>query len=524
MVNEPTTPSRKLWSMSVILKNVTSSWANILLGVAMAFVLAPLTVRTLGDQYYGVWTLLMQLTGYLWLFDFGVRESVVKYVAQYHAVDDHERVNLTVNTAVSIYSMVSLVTLALSALLALALPYAFNIPDEASTPARLTALLVGATVAQYFVFNVFIGIVAGLQRFYVLARLGMAFAVVRGIITYFLLIAGYGIVALALLQFSLALLQNLWTYKISRSLLPHLKLRPTWPRRDEAVRLLNYGKYVLISNVGDKIVFASDSVIVGAFLPISALTVYAIGGSLIEQFRAFVTSMASVINPLSSSLEARNETGSLVQVVMTGSRAAMLLGLPIAIGFFLLGKLFIGLWMGPEYAEPAGQVLVVLAIGHLIGLPYYSISGVLYGLGRHHVVAYSRIFEGVVNLAMSVVLVQIYGVVGVAIGTIVPHIIVVAAILPAVLRRWVPIDLRDYYVSTYFRPLLASLPFWAACWFVASDIRPADFPTFFLSVGAALVTYVVPCWFVALSASERSALSNAVRRRLMSRRPVEGVS
>lgn len=524
MVNEPSATPRKLWSMSVILKNVTSSWASILVGIAMAFILAPLTVRALGDQYYGVWTLLMQLTGYLWLFDFGVRESVVKYVAQHHANDERDRVNSVVNAAVSIYSLVSVATLILSAVLALALPYAFNIPADASTTARLTALLVGATVAQYFVFNVFIGVVAGLQKFYVLARLGMVFTIIRGVLTYVLLTAGYGIVTLALLQFSIALVQNLYTYRVSRALLPYLSLHPAWPKREEAVRLLNYGKYVLISNVGDKIVFASDSIIVGMFLPISALTFYAIGGSLIEQFRSFVMSMAAVVNPLTSSLEARQEARSLALVVTNGARAAMLIGLPICIGFFLLGKIFIGLWMGPQYAEPAGQILIVLAVGHLIGLPYYTISGVLYGLGRHHVVAYSRIFEGVVNLTMSVVLVQIYGLVGVAFGTVIPHVVVAAGILPTLLSRWVPINLRHYYVSTYFRPFLASLPFWGACWFIASEVRPADFPTFFLSVGIALAAYIVPCWFVALSSDERTGLTTALRHRLAGRRPVEGVS
>jgi O-antigen/teichoic acid export membrane protein len=335
---------------------------------------------------------------------------------------------------------------------------------------------------------------------------------------------GYGIVALALLQFVLALVQNLFTYRVSRTLLPYLSLHVSWPRRDEAVRLLNYGKYVLIANVGDKIVFATDSIIVGAFQPIAALTYYAIGGSLIEQFRSFVMSMASIVNPLSSSLEARKEASSLALVVTTGARAAIVLGLPICIGFFLLGKVFIGLWMGQEYAEPAGQVLIVLALGHLIGLPYYTISGVLYGLGRHHVVAYSRIFEGAINLTLSVILVQQYGIVGVALGTVIPHIIVVLAILPPTLRRWVPIDLRGYYLAAYVRPLVASLPFWAACWFIATEVRPADFLTFFASVGAALVTYVVPCWFVVLSLDERSAFTGAVRQRLVRRGPVEGVS
>ena len=106
-------PQGRLSKTSLIVRNVTSGWASIVIGIGFAFVLAPLTVRTLGNVHYGIWTLLMQITGYLWLFDFGVRESVVKYVAQYHAADDREGIETTVRTAVSIYSVVSLATLTL---------------------------------------------------------------------------------------------------------------------------------------------------------------------------------------------------------------------------------------------------------------------------------------------------------------------------------------------------------------------------------------------------------------------------
>ena len=523
-MNESAAPAKQIFSLSTIVRNVTSGWASIIVGIAISFVLAPLTVRTLGDLHYGVWTLLMQLTGYLWLFDFGVRESVIKYVAEYNASGDHERVNTTVNTAISMYSVVSLATLVFAVVLAIALPYAFNIPAEASTTARLTALLVGATVAQAFVFNVFIGVVAGLQKFYLLSRLGMLFTIIRGVAAYALLTSGHGIVALAFLQFSLTLIQNLCIYKITLGELPYLSLRPAWPKREEAVKLLNYGKYVLISNVGDKIVFATDSVIVGIFLPVSALTYYAIGGSLIEQFRSFITSMASIINPLSSNLEARKEARSLALVLIMGARAAMLLGLPLCIGFFLLGEQFINIWMGPEYGRPAGQILAILAVGHLIGLPYYTISGVLYGLGRHHVVAYSRIGEGAANLTMSIVLVQKLGLIGVAIGTVIPHIVVVAAIMPVIISKWVRIDLREYYTSTYLRPFIAALPFTAACWLIADEIRPVTFLVFFASVAAALPIYVVPCWFIVLSREERDTLTVLLRQRVLGSRPVEGLS
>jgi O-antigen/teichoic acid export membrane protein len=513
-------PQGRLAKTSAIVRNVTSNWASILIGIGFAFVLAPLTVRTLGDVHYGIWTLLMQITGYLWLFDFGVRESVIKYVAQYYAADDRKGIETTVRTAVSIYSVVSLATLACGALLAWALPYLFNIPAAELTTARVTALLVSATVAQTFVFNVFVGVVNGLQKFYLVARLGIFFTVARGVLMFALLKVGFGLVTLAFIQFASTLVWNLMIYRTARRELPYVSIRLVRPTRVEALKLFHYGKYVLVSNIGDKLVFATAAIVIGTFQPIAALTFYAIAGTLIEQFRTFVASMGAILNPLSSDLEARKESRRLGLVVLTGAKAAMLIGLPVCIGFILLGRRFISLWMGPEYAKQAGDVLAVLATGHLVGLPYYTISAVLYGLGRHRIIAWSRVFEGVVNLVLSVILVQRYGVLGVAIGTIIPQIIVTGVVLPRVLPRWVPMNLGEYYISTYGRPLLAATPFMLSCLYIADVIVPAHFISFFGLIACALPLYLVSIWFVALTHDERATAREYLNHRLHRRTAV----
>ena len=344
----PPAGPRRLTTTSAIVRNVTAGWASIFIGIGFAFVLAPLTVRTLGNVHYGIWALLMQITGYLWLCDFGVRESVVKYVAQYHATDDKTAIQSTIRTAISMYSLVSLGAMLCATALAVALPYLFNIPPEEVTTARITALFVGGTVAQSFVFNVFVGVVMGLQKFYLISRLGIVLTITRGVVMYFLLNAGFGLVTLAIVQFSSTLISNLLVYRLARKELPYVSIRLVWPARAEAMKLFNYGKYVLISNLGDKLVFATDSIVIGIFQPISALTYYAIGASLIEQFRTFIRSMGAILNPISSSLDARRENHVLGMVVMTGAKAAILLGLPICIGFIVLGRIFIGIWMGAE--------------------------------------------------------------------------------------------------------------------------------------------------------------------------------
>lgn len=517
-----TSTSRHPLSASTIIRNVTSNWAGVIVNILLAFVMAPLTVRSLGNVQYGIWTLLMQLTGYLWLFDFGVRESVVKYVAQYHAADDRDGVTTTVRTAVSLYSVVTAATVAIAVSLAIALPYLFNIPGGDVSTARWTAILIGGTVAQAFVFNVFVGVVMGLQKIYLVARLGVFFALFRAAVVYLLLTNGFGVVALAAVQFSMTLINNLVIYRIARRELPYVSIRLVRPKREDVMRLVNYGKYVLVSNVGDKLVFASDSLVVGTMLPIASLTYYAIGGTLIENLRTFVTSMAAIFNPMTSDLEARRETQRLVTVVLTGTKAAMLIGAPVCIGFITLGSTFIRLWMGEQYAGPAGQILAVLAVGHLIGLPYYTISGVLYGLGRHRVVALSRIFEGVFNLALSIVLVKLLGLIGIALGTIIPQMIVVGIVLPMTLPRFVPVVLREYYVSTYVRPLLAAAPFALVCWYIARYLTPASFFSFFALIAIAIPFYLVPTWFVALTGEQRAAARSAIGQRLFRRAAIPG--
>jgi O-antigen/teichoic acid export membrane protein len=286
------------------------------------------------------------------------------------------------------------------------------------------------------------------------------------------------------------------------------------PLRADAMTLLNYGKYALISNIGDKVIFASDSIVIGMYLPIAGVTYFAIGSSLIDYFRSFIISLGAMLNPLSSSLQAHNDDGAISRVVMTSAKMMIVLGLPVCIGFVVLGGRFIGLWMGEEYGGPAGTVLAILGVGHLLGLPYYTISGVLHGLGKHRIIAQSRVFEAVANLGLSLLLVGPYGIAGVAVGTVIPHVIAVVGILPLMLPRLVVIDLREYYRTIYVRPLLSAVPFAAACWLVRTVIQPADLLSFFGWIALALPVYLVPCWAIALSSPERALVQDAVRRRL----------
>jgi O-antigen/teichoic acid export membrane protein len=507
-------PSRTRRPLQGIARNITSNWATLVVNTLISFIIAPIVVNSLGSVYYGLWTMLLQFTAYLWLFDFGVRESVVKYVAQYHASGDDHELETTIRTAFSLYGFVATAGVIGALGLAFSLPYFFNIPPDAVWTARATAFLTGATVAQSFLSNVFVGVLMGLQRFYQVSRIGIFFSVARAISIYVLMANGFGIISLALLQLVLSLVSAVICYVLCRMHLPQITFRPMGLASANVRKLLHYGKWVLVSNLGDKVIFSSDAIVIGLLMPISTLAYYAIGGSLIGHLRSFIQAMAAIFNPLSSSLHATQDSERLKRVVQGGARFAVLVGLAPCVGFIVLGERFITLWMGAEFGPTAGRVLAVLAAGYIVGLPYFTISGVLYGLGRHHIVALSRIVEGSVNLGLSVLLVKRYGWIGAAIGTAVPHAIMVAGVLPFILPEMVRPNLREYFVWTYVRPLVASVPFWLACFGVERVLAPTTIATFMGYGALTLLAYLPACWLIALSADERIDIGRALRRRV----------
>ena len=105
------------------------------------------------------------------------------------------------------------------------------------------------------------------------------------------------------------------------------------------------------------------------------------------------------------------------------------------------------------------------------------------------------------------------GLVGVALGTAIPHIIVVGWILPRQLPKIVPVNLRAYYREVYGRTLLASVPFVVACWLVATVVQPASLASFFFWGILSLPAYIVPAWLIALTDEERALALRVITRR-----------
>src|SRR5947209_11769551 len=94
-------------------RNVLFNWAGFGVASIVNFLLSPFIIHHLGNTVYGIWVLMMSLTGYLSLLDLGVRIAVTRYVAKFHAESDVARASRTVSSALAIFAVAGIVAVSI---------------------------------------------------------------------------------------------------------------------------------------------------------------------------------------------------------------------------------------------------------------------------------------------------------------------------------------------------------------------------------------------------------------------------
>lgn len=482
--------------------NVLWNWSAFVFGVAATFFISPIVVKGLGNTGYGLWVLLSSLVGYLGLLDFGVRGAVTRYVAKFHAEENAEEAGRLTSTALRIFSLMGGAAIVVTLLLATTVVHHFNItPAEAGT-ARVVLAVGGLTVAVALVGGVFGGVVVGLQRFDLSGQLEIGIGLIRVVGIYLALRAGFGLIALSLIQLGVSGGRSLANFWFARRLYPELRIRlDAWD--PEAFRqIFSFSAYATLILFSSSLILYSDSVVIGAFLPIGLITYFAIAGNLVDYTRSIVRGISTTLTPKTSALEA-SDPSAVSAVILRATRLATLLILPIAITFELRGARFVSLWMGPPYGLEAGRILRILTVSLAFSAASQVCLSALMGLSKHKEYVPFTVAEALINLGLSMLWVRPFGIAGVALGTMVPSLVSSLVVMPWYARRSAGVPIGQYWWQAWGRPVLALVPFAIGTAFVERYWVPRGLVAYFLSIVVVLPLALVGAWWIAFNDVDR---------------------
>lgn len=469
-----------------IASNVLSNWFALGVTSVVGFFLAPFVVHHLGNITYGVWVLITSLVSYMGLLDLGMRGAVTRFVSKGAAQQNDQEASEAVSGALWIRLGLSAAIVFIAVLLAGGFKHVFTVPLDLQTPARITILITALTVALNLCGGVFGGVLVALHRYDLTSAVSITQTCARAGGFVWLLVSGHGILALAIWDLGTWVAANVITIVLAFRTYPRLKVTLSRPDRQTLKKLWTYSFYVFVINLAVQVTYYSDNLVVGAFLTPTAVTLYAVGGILITYARQIVSAMTTTFMPLASTFEAEGSDGRLYGLLIYGTRASLIVSLPIEFALFFRGHTFIRLWMGEQYADPSGTVLQILVLSMMFSSAVTTAGGIVYGMEKHKRVALWAIGEAVANLALSIILVRHIGINGVAWGTAIPSVLVEILLWPRYICKLLDIPVRTYLWQAWGRASLAIVPFGLCC-VLAEQYWPArNLMYFFLQILALL--------------------------------------
>ncbi len=382
--------------------------------VLIALVASPYIVNTLGNDIFGLFSIVGVTLGFFGFLDLGISGAVVRHVSALNEKGEYEGVNRVIGTALAFYLTIGVLGAALILLLTNTLvTRVLSIPPEFVTTAKLAFYISAPAFAVSVVVGTFSGIPRALQRFDIAAKLSILFKTLSTLSIVLLLYLGKGIIAVLATGVLINILAFPVYWRVDRQLVPTLRLRPSF---DPALfrQLSSFGAAFFLSSMGVLALYQLDKLLIGSMISVAAVTYYVVPSNLAQKVQQLVASMTAVVFPMSSALSESNQRASLCKLYFEGSRLVQMLILTITIPMAAFADKFLLFWMGPEIArESAVPMVLLVATYGVLSIPALP-WGIANGSGRAIVNAVFTIGIAVVNVLLFLVLVKPFGVAGAA--------------------------------------------------------------------------------------------------------------
>ena len=483
-----------------ITKNVFYGFTSWILPFILTFFATRLIVKSLGKHEYGIYSLVLGFIGYSFVFSIG--RAITKYVAEYQATGESGKIKDIISATFFINLVLGLVGIVSVFLLSgWLVSDVMNIAPE-SHSRTVIALYIASTTIFFTLFTqVFSAIVQGLHRFDIYSKL-LNFSSISMLLGN-LIIAwlGGGLIALFWWNLFITCVTCALFYASAKRLLPDFSITHRFNK--ESLKLvIGFSAGVVGYQILGNVWLLFERIWITRRLGTESLTHYVVPMTVSFQIQYFIASLVIVIFPLASELQ--NDREKLERLYTKATKIITMMVVFIAATIIVHSRLFLGLWMGAEFADASTKLLII----HTISFSLVAVLTVSWqmteGLGYPNFYCYLYVLCLLISIPSMIFLSYDYGNEGVAIGRLVGYAISFLSII--------------YVEKWFFKRILAG--FWlnllgllvlaaaATVWVEILSINylPQGWLSLFLSSFLGGVTYLSVLWLLGFVTEDEKIL------------------
>jgi O-antigen/teichoic acid export membrane protein len=493
-------------------KNTFVSYLTAGLTMTITLVFTPYLISMLGKERYGIWQLSFSLIGYMALANLGMKQSLVRYYSKYYATDDWDGVNGIYNAAVRIYAGLASIILILTPIVVFLILPGFKIEADMFRTAQVVVITLGIAQTANLFFVPFSAI-GGFHRFDISNYFRIGRAILEPLAMVVVLELGRGLQTMAWAILGLTMVYWLSINVYRARAFPKMALTLGKIDRENYRLLFGYGIVAFLIMITNFMIYHTDNLVIGWFLPMEFVAVYAVASGISTKIRGVIGLMSVPLVPTISHFEAQQDFDKIRTIYRKAMRYLYFVAGVATLTTVFFGGPFILLWVGDGFTDSI-PVLLILMLGSAIAYPQLIANSILYGLSKHKIVFYVHLGEALCNLGLSVVLIHYLGIVGVAWGTTIPQLVIYSVVYPLAFQRVIGGKARQFYTNATRSLLVAAVITAPTAWVMRTVLPPDTWLVWIVDCSVVSLAGLAGLFLFVLEPEDRTRLVAKIRSTL----------
>lgn len=353
-------------------KNTLWNIAGSATPLLFAIIFIPHLLKAMGDESFGVLTLIWALVGYFSLFDLGVGRSLTYEISRLVADDNKQEIGQTIKAGIGLTLMTGLLgSVALWTLSPLIVSW-LKVSVGNQVDATLAFKICALTIIPTTLTSGFRGVLEGFERFYS----SNISKVLIGILTFVLPVISIAIhgVSIAWLASYMLFMRSIVAIMVFLQIFQYIRTETISINKKYFNKLFNYGFWITVTGIVGPLMVYGDRFFVSSIVGAAQLPIYVIPQEGL--FRLLIIP-AAISNALLPKLAASKGLGFINLYKKSYGMVIKLMSL-VCLLVLVSAYPLLGYLISPNFAQQSFFIVLILLIGVFINgisvVPYTLIQ------------------------------------------------------------------------------------------------------------------------------------------------------
>lgn len=389
------------------------------LSLFLAFFSRKIFLDCLGAEFIGLTGMLMNIMSFLSVAELGIGTSIVYFLYKPLQEDNHEKINEVMSMLAYLYRCIGGIIGICGILVSLFFPWWFGHLTTGLPLVYFAFFSFLTTTVSAYVFNYKQLLVSANQKQYLVNAYFQTIAIVQSITQ--ILLAWY--------------YRNLWlwiivglVFTIIGIIVFNIRIRQLYPWLDINLKkgrenlkhypeVLKKTRQIFVQKIKDFILYRSDEILVGMFVSVVQVAFYGNYTIITSKLNFLVNILSDGINAGVGNLVAEGNEKNIMKVFWELTAVRFLIVGIVVFGLLLFIQPFVSCWFGQQY-RLSDLIMYLLTFNIFIYLSRGVVENYIaaHGLYSDVWVAWTELG---LNIAITLCLAPIYGIVGILLGKII---------------------------------------------------------------------------------------------------------